>query len=44
MVPVLKPVLDVPTEPLHPSDPVPPLAVQLAASVDPQVSDAELPA
>lgn len=37
------PELDVPTDPVHPSEPVPPPAVQLVALVELQVSDAELP-
>jgi hypothetical protein len=43
MGPTEVPLLEVPTEPVHPSEPVPPLAVQLVAPVEPQEMAAELP-
>jgi hypothetical protein len=43
MAPVLVPVLEVPTDPFQPSDPVPPLAVHEVAPLLLQASDATDP-
>lgn len=43
MVPVLVPVLEVPTDPVQPSDPVPPEAVQEVAVLLVHASDAVWP-